>query len=90
MPGEWFHDDNVGTLYSKFQIVSGMFGTPARCWVSRGKPFQVDPNVQSPWASNLIGGSALYSAQLIAYSARAVANPISSNWRLASNANSLT
>jgi hypothetical protein len=45
-------------------VVSGMFGTPARCWVSRSKPFQVDPNVQSPWASNLISGSALYLARL--------------------------
>ena len=46
-------------------IVSGIFGTPARCWVSRSQPFQVDPNVQSPWASNLVAGSALYSAKLL-------------------------
>ena len=50
--------------HARVGIVSGMLGTPARCWVSRSTPFQVDPNVQSPWASNLIAGSALYSAKL--------------------------
>ena len=50
--------------HARIGVVSGILGTPARCWVSRSTPFQVDPNLQSPWASNLIAGSALYSARL--------------------------
>ena len=51
-------------------VVSGILGTPPRCWVSAAQPFQADPNVRSPWASSLIAGSVLHAARLTRDSGR--------------------